>query len=64
MDLIIFILFLGHSRRIKVELFTYIYASSLDHSRGIKEKTFVRDTRNKFQLHITLFTKYLTLYNN
>ena len=31
----------------------------------VEDETFVRGTRNKFlQLHITLFTKYLTLYNN
>ena len=39
-------------------------AFSLSYSRRIDDELFVRSTRNKFQSHITLFTKYLALYNN
>ena len=39
-------------------------ASSLGHSRHIKDESFIRSTRNKFQPHIALLTKYLALYNN
>ena len=41
-----------------------IYAFSLHHSKCIKNEPFVKSTRNKFQPYITLFTKYLALYNN
>ena len=41
-----------------------IFASSLGHSKYIEDESFVRSTKNKFQQHITLFTIYLTLYNN
>ena len=34
-----------------------ISTSSLGHSRHIEDGLFVRSTKNKFQLHITLFTK-------
>ena len=66
MDLLVFILSLGHSKRIKVEPFTYIcfLFRLYIYSRCIEEKKFVRDTRNKFQQDITLFTKYFALYNN
>ena len=41
-----------------------IYAVSLHHSKCIKNEPFVKSTRSKFQPYITLFTKYLALYNN
>ena len=41
----------------------FIYASSLSHSRHIENKTFVRTSRNKFQPHIILSTKYHVLFN-
>ena len=41
-----------------------IFAFSFGHLRHVDDKLFVRSFRNKFQPHITLFTKYLTLYNN
>jgi len=41
-----------------------IFASILGYSRRIENELFVRNTRNKFQSHIILFTKYLALYNN
>ena len=42
-----------------------VSTSSLGYLGCAEDETFVRGTRNKFlQLHITLFTKYLTLYNN
>ena len=40
-----------------------ISAFSLGISRRIEDELLVRSTRNKLQLHITLFTKYLVLYN-
>ena len=40
-----------------------ISAFSLGISRRIEDELLVRITRNKLQLHITLFTKYLVLYN-
>ena len=30
----------------------------LSHSRHVEDEPFIRNTRNKFQSHITLFTKY------
>ena len=42
----------------------FIYDSSLCHSRHIDDEAYVKSTRNKFQPHITLFTKYIKLYNN
>ena len=44
-------------------LYLFIFASSLGHSRYIKDEPFVRSVRNIFQPHIALF-KYLALYNN
>ena len=41
-----------------------ISTSSLGYSRHIEDKLFVKSIRNKFKAHITLFTKYITLYNN
>ena len=41
-----------------------IPAFSLGILRRIEDELLVRITRNKLQLHITLFTKYLVLYNN
>ena len=38
--------------------------SSLSHSRYIEDELNISSTRNKLQQHITLFTKYLVLYNN
>ena len=40
-----------------------IPAFSLGILRRIEDELLVRITRNKLQLHITLFTKYLVLYN-
>ena len=44
--------------------YIYIYISSLGLSKCIDDELFVRSTRNKFQPHTILFTKYLTFYNN
>ena len=41
-----------------------ISASFLGHSKRIEEESFVRNTINKLQLHVTSFIKYLFLYNN
>ena len=41
-----------------------IFASCLDHLKCIEDKPFVRSTRNKFQSHVKLSTKYIALYNN
>ena len=43
--------------------FTYIYIFSLGHSRSIEYKSFVRNAKNKSQPSITLFLKYVALYN-
>ena len=40
-----------------------ISAFSLGMSRCIEDELLVRSTRNKLQLHITLFIKYRVLYN-
>ena len=40
-----------------------IFASSLDSLRRIKDEPLVKSIKNKFQPYVTLFTKYLTLYN-
>ena len=40
-----------------------IFASSLVSLRHIEDEPPVKSIRNKFQPHVTLFTKYLTLYN-
>ena len=40
-----------------------IPAFSLGILRRIEDELLVRITRNKLQLYITLFTKYLVLYN-
>ena len=45
------------------DLFIYIYFF-LGHLRHIKDESLINSTRNKFQPHITFFTKYLTIYNN
>ena len=37
-----------------------ISAFYLSHSRHVEDEPFIRNTRNKFQSHITLFTKYAT----
>ena len=42
----------------------FIYASFLGHSWRIEDEPFTMSTRNKFQPHIRLFTKYPVLYNN
>ena len=42
----------------------YIFDSFLGHLRCVNDKSFIRSTKNKSQLYITLFTKYLILYNN
>lgn len=41
-----------------------ILSFSLGHSRRIKDKPFIRSTKNKFHSHITLFAKYLAIYKN
>ena len=40
--------------------FTYILAFSLGYLRHTENELFVKSTRNKFQLYITLFTKILS----
>ena len=47
-----------------LKLCIFFFLISLKSFKSIEEKPFVESTRNKFQLHITLFTKYLALYNN
>ena len=37
-----------------------IFAFYLSHSRCVEDEPFIRNTINKFQSHITLFTKYAT----
>ena len=46
--------------------FTYIclHTSFLSNSKCIENILFARRIGNKFQLHFTLFTKYLNLYSN
>ena len=39
----------------------FISISSLGYLRWIEDEPFVRSTKNKFQPHIILFTKYLAL---
>ena len=39
-----------------------IFTFYLGYLKHIDDEPFVRSTRNKFQLQITLFTKYLALY--
>ena len=41
-----------------------IFTSSLDYLSRIEDEPFLRSTRNKFQPRVTLFTKYIALYNN
>ena len=41
-----------------------IFAFILGHSRCIGDEPCVRSIENKFQPYITLFAKYLGLYNN
>ena len=38
-----------------------IFTFSLSYSRHIENKSLIRNTINKFQLHIILFTKYVAL---
>jgi len=40
-----------------------IYASSLCYSRHIEDEPFVKSDKTNF-IYITLFTKYLVLYDN
>ena len=39
----------------------FIYTSYLGYIRCMEDELFVRTTKNKFQPHIILFTKYLAL---
>ena len=57
-----FVIKLYFSYFIKVLYFFFLI--SLKSFKSIEDKPFVESTRNKFQSHITLFTKYLALYNN
>ena len=41
-----------------------IYVSFVGNLKCIEDESFVRRTRKIFQPHITLFTKYIALYNN
>ena len=47
-----------------IKFLYFFFLISLKSFKSIEDKPFVESTRNKFQLHITLFTKYLALYNN
>ena len=43
----------------------FIFAFSLGHSiQTIEDEPFVKSTKKKLQPYTTLFTIYLTLYNN
>ena len=41
-----------------------IFALFLGHLKRIEDESFVRNTINKLQPHVTSFIKYLFLYNN
>ena len=63
MDLLISVSSLGHLKYIENESLSQILYIYIYREREREKESFVR-TRKKFRLHITLFTKYIALYNN